>query len=83
MNQYFGEIKSLVRNFVHDSWIICIEISGLHLHAWTLSDLKQVASYWGEALFVDDDEDEPASTGRLCIKTLDLNKIQGFISVET
>ncbi|CAH1413329.1 unnamed protein product [Lactuca virosa] len=37
---------------------------------------------FGDVLFIDDDEDEPAGIGRICIKTKSMSKINGMVHVD-
>lgn len=59
--------------------MIWVEILRLPLCAYNDSYFKKVATIFGDVHFLDDDEDEPTSVGRVCIKMKDMFKIDGMV----
>ncbi|KAK9080884.1 hypothetical protein SSX86_000026 [Deinandra increscens subsp. villosa] len=53
--------------FVVNDRVVWIEIAGLPLWAWSSDTFSAIASKWGKVCFVDNDVEEPLSSGKVCI----------------
>nr|GEU68052.1 RNA-directed DNA polymerase, eukaryota, reverse transcriptase zinc-binding domain protein [Tanacetum cinerariifolium] len=76
MSWYFTAMKHVTHSFKADERIVWIEIYGLPLNAWTSKAFKKIDGSWGEPLFMDEDPQENASLGHVCIRT----RIHSYIS---
>ena len=78
---YFTQIQHISKTFKVDERIVCVELDGLPLSAWTSNAFKNVAGIWGDPLFIDEDQNECLANGRVCIKTKIHESISDVCSV--
>ncbi|KAI3696140.1 hypothetical protein L1987_79149 [Smallanthus sonchifolius] len=58
-----------------------VDIQGLPLCVWLMKSFLNVATIWGEVLFLNEDLDDCLSSGRVCIRTNETNVIKENVSL--
>ncbi|KAK9064488.1 hypothetical protein SSX86_015870 [Deinandra increscens subsp. villosa] len=77
----YQNIQRVTNNtFTVDERVVWIEIAGLPLGAWSSDIFSAIASNWGKVCFIDNDIEEPLSSGKVCILAQSHKRIHEFIS---
>ncbi|PWA56240.1 hypothetical protein CTI12_AA420630 [Artemisia annua] len=69
IKSWFSELKVWHADFVVKERLLWLEVEGVPLRAWNHSTFKQIASKWGDLIFVDDADVTNRFSMRLGIKT--------------
>lgn len=77
----FCKFRGITKDFVISQRAVWLEILGLPMCAWNPCVFKKIASVWGSVLFSDDDENNCMSTGKVCVLTGIMARIQELLWV--
>lgn len=75
-------VKPVSNGFLLDGRLIWVDINGLPLLAWTKACFENVVHHLGDVMFWDGDKKEGLASGRLCVKTKSMARVEEVLAVE-
>ncbi|GJZ31173.1 RNA-directed DNA polymerase, eukaryota [Tanacetum coccineum] len=66
---WFSQLCKVQPDFVSRERIVCIDIEGVPLHAWSRSTFSKIGSHWGEVIELEDNEEDCFARKHIYIKT--------------